>query len=175
MKEKITLVVFTLLLVASLMATTGIQSARAAIQEFHLYGSYLTGWGFSSTNMTSPGPTITVTVDDVVNLTLTNEDTGIYAPSHQFLLSYHNNSTPQAGDPLSPTFDQGQTIIYTFTANVTGTFTYYCKFHPSPMYGTFEITPVVPEFPSLMILSGFMAAVLIAVALRNTKIRKQLP
>ena len=169
------LIAITLLLGATLTATTGIQSARAAVQEFHLHGSYGTGWGFSSTTMMSPGPTITVTVDDVVNLTLTNEDTGIYAPQHQFLLSYHNSSTAQADDPVSPYIDPGQTIVFTFTANVTGTFTYYCTVHPSPMYGTFVVTPVVPEFPSLIILSCFMTAVLVAVALYNTKIRKQLP
>lgn len=159
----------------ALTSTAGIQSAKAATQEFHLYGSYVSGWGFSSAAMTSPGPTITVTVDDVVNLTLTNEDNGIYAPDHQFLLSYHNSSTAQAGDSFSPTFGPGQTIVFTFTANATGTFTYYCMVHPNPMYGTFVVTPVVPEFPSLIILSCFMTAVAVAVALYSTKIRKQLP
>jgi len=169
------LIAMTLLLAVALASTAGIQSARAAVQEFHLYGLSTSGWGFSSTTMDSPGPTITVTVDDVVNLTLTNEDNGLYAPDHQFLLSYENSSTPQAGDPVSPTFGAGQTIVFTFTANVTGTFTYYCVFHPSVMYGTFVVSPVVPEFPSLIILSCFMTAVLVAVALYNTKIRKQLP
>jgi FtsP/CotA-like multicopper oxidase with cupredoxin domain len=175
MKGRIILIAITLLLGVTLTVTPRIQSARAAVQEFHLYGLSTSGWGFSSGSETSPGPTITATVDDVVNLTLTNEDSGFYAPDHQFLLSYHNSSTAQAGDPLSPTFGAGQTIVFTFTANVTGTFTYYCAVHPSPMYGTFVVTPVVPEFPSLVILSCFMTAVLVAVALYNTKIRKQLP
>jgi plastocyanin len=174
MKGKIMLIVITLLLVMMLCATTRIQSARVAVQEFHLYGLSTSGWGFSSGSETSPGPTITVTVDDIVNLTLTNEDNGIYAPDHQFLLSYHNSSTAQAGDPVSSTFGAGQTIVFTFTANVTGTFTYYCVFHYTMMYGTFVVSPIVPEFPSLIILSCFMTAVLVAVALYNTKIRKQL-
>ena len=175
MKRRIMLIAITLLLAMTLAATTGIQSARAAVQEFHLYGSFASGWGFSSASMTSPGPTITVTVDDIVNLTLTNEDNGIYAPDHQFLLSYHNSSTAQVEDPVSPTFGPGQTIVFTFTANVTGTFTYYCMVHPNPMYGTFVVTSVVPEFPSVIILLCFMTAVVVAVALYNTKIRKQLP
>ena len=174
MKRKITLIAITFLLAMTLSATTGIQSARAAVQEFHLYGRSTSGWGFSSGSETIPGPTITVTVDDIVNLTLTNEDSGIYAPDHQFLLSYENSSTPQAGDPVSPTFGAGQTIVFTFTANVTGTFTYYCVFHYTMMYGAFVVSPIVPEFPSLIILSCFMAAVIVAVALYNTKIRKQL-
>jgi FtsP/CotA-like multicopper oxidase with cupredoxin domain len=174
MIRRIILIAITLLLGVTLTTTTGIQSARATVQEFHLYGSYASGWGFSSTTMNSPGPTITVAIDDVVNLTLTNEDTGIYAPNHQFLLSYHNSSVAQADDLVSPTIGPGQTIVFTFVANVSGTFTYYCMIHPNPMYGTFVITPAVPEFPSLIILSCFMTAILVTVALYNTKIRKQL-
>jgi len=175
MKRKIMLIAMALLLAVALASTAGIQSARAAVQEFHLYGLSTSGWGFSSGSETIPGPTITVTVDDLVNLTLTNEDSGLYAPDHQFLLSYENSSTPQAGDPVSSTFGAGQTIVFTFTANVTGTFTYYCVFHYTMMYGTFVVSTVVPEFPSLIILSCFMTTIIVAVALYNTKIRKQPP
>jgi hypothetical protein len=31
--------------------------------------------------------------------------------------------------------------VYTFVANQTGTFTYYCAFHPGGMHGTFIVSP----------------------------------
>jgi len=166
------LAVFLGLFAAAFVVAVGAQSVHAAVQEFHLYGSYTSGWGFSSGSLTSPGPTITVNEGDMVNLTLTNMDTGYYAPSHQFLLSYHNSSTPQSDDVVSPVFASGNTIIFSFTANVSGTFTYYCTVHPSPMYGTFVVKSAVPEFPSLIVLLGFMTIVVATVLLYRAKIQR---
>jgi FtsP/CotA-like multicopper oxidase with cupredoxin domain len=118
----------------------------SAVRNVSLYGSLSSGWGFTADNITSPGPTIVVALNDVVNLTITNVDAPSTYAYHRFLLSYENSSTPQAGDPLSDLIDPGQTVILTFTANVSGTFTYYCTHHPTPMYGTFIVTVVVPEF-----------------------------
>lgn len=154
------------------MIAAEVQSVHAAVQDFHLYGSYTAGWGFSPDSMTSPGPTITVNEGDVVNLTLTNEDTGLYAASHQFLLSYHNSSTPQSDDVVSPFIPSGQTIVFSFTANVSGTFTYYCTVHPLMMYGTFVVSGAVPEFPSFIVLSAFMTVAAVSAILYRTKIKR---
>jgi FtsP/CotA-like multicopper oxidase with cupredoxin domain len=161
------------LFVTTFVVAAEVQSVHAAVQDFHLYGYSTVGWGFSSSSMTSPGPTITVNEGDVVNLTLTNAD-DIYASPHQFLLSYHNGSTLQLGDVESPQFAGGETIVFSFTANVSGTFTYYCVFHPSMMYGTFIVTSAIPEFPSLMVLSDFMVVAVFAVALYSGKMKRSL-
>ncbi len=171
MKARSLFVLLLTLLVVTFAVASEVQGVHAAVQDFHLYGSYVSGWGFSSSSMTSPGPTITVNEGDVVNLTLTNEDS-VYASPHQFLLSYHNSSTLQSGDVESPQFAPGETIIFSFTANVSGTFTYYCVFHPSVMYGTFIVTSAIPEFPSLIVLAGFMVVAVVAVALYSGKIKR---
>jgi len=131
-----------------------VRGARAdSVRNFTLYGSYTSGWGFSADNITSPGPTISVTLNDVVNLTITNVDPANSYAAHRFLLSYENSSIPQSGDALSPQISPEQTIVFTFTANVSGTFTYYCTHHPTPMYGTFIVTPAIPEFQPLILLA----------------------
>jgi FtsP/CotA-like multicopper oxidase with cupredoxin domain len=132
------------------------------VRNFTLYGDYTAGWGFSADNITSPGPTITVDLNDVVNLTLVNLNTESWA-AHRFLLSYENSSTPQSGDALSPQIGPGETIIFTFTANVSGTFTYYCTHHTSPMYGTFIVIPPIPEFQPLILLAVLTACTLTVV------------
>ena len=171
---KVSLLVLLLVLpIATFAIAAEVQSVHAAVQDFHLYGSYASGWGFSPSSMASPGPTITVNEGDVVNLTLTNEDS-VYASPHQFLLSYHNSSTPQSDDAESPQVAPRETIIFSFTANVSGTFTYYCVIHPSMMYGTFIVTSAIPEFPSLIILSGFMVVAVFAVALYSGKMKRSL-
>jgi FtsP/CotA-like multicopper oxidase with cupredoxin domain len=158
-------------LTITLFLIASVGSTRAAVQDMHLYGSYVNGWGLTASSITSPGPTITVSLNDVVNLTLTNVDTGLYAPQHQFLLSYENSSTQQAGDAVSPVIDPGQTVVFSFTANVSGTFTYYCVFHYTTMFGTFIVTPAVPEYPSFLMLLGLMAAVTVAVLVRRNKVK----
>ncbi len=155
-----------ILILCAVMCGAGqvLKAQAATVRNFTLYGSYVSGWGFSASNITSPGPVIVVDLNDVVNLTLINVDTGYYAASHRFLLSYENSSTQHSGDVVSSDIGPGQTVVLTFTANVSGTFTYYCVFHPSPMYGTFIVTPAVPEFQPLIMLS-ILAACTMTVAL----------
>jgi len=148
-------------------------SARAAVQNLHLYGSYVNGWGFTASSMTTPGPTITIGLNDVVNLTLTNVDAGAYAPQHQFLLSYENSSTVQAGDVVSPVINPGETLVFTFTANVSGTFTYYCVFHYTVMYGNFVVTSAVPEYSFPLVLLGLVTTVSLLIFLRRNKIKNR--
>ncbi|HEY4675204.1 MAG TPA: PQQ-dependent sugar dehydrogenase [Candidatus Bathyarchaeia archaeon] len=106
----------------------------AAVVSLHLFGSSSSGWGLSQNNITIPGPTITVTKEDIVNLTLTSVD----FITHAFFVDYNGNRNPNTGEPRSPNF-QAATINYQFTANVTGTYTYYCVFHTGTMFGTFIV------------------------------------
>jgi glucose/arabinose dehydrogenase/plastocyanin len=105
-----------------------------AVDDVHLYGSSVSGWGFAQDNMATPGPTITVVREDTVNLSLTGVDTAV----HRFFVDYDGDGNPSAGEPASPNFQSG-TVSYEFTAGVAGSFTYYCQFHRSRMFGTFIV------------------------------------
>lgn len=131
------------------LATTLVLEARATTtRNFTLYGSIVQGgWSFTSTNFTSPGPTIVVEQGDTVNLTLVSSDGGV----HHFFVSYTNDTAPTGSDPQSTDFTS--TINYSFDAtNTVGTYTYRCYYHPSVMWGYFRVVPTgsIPEFELLM-------------------------
>jgi plastocyanin len=133
------------------VATAQIHNTKAATtRNFTLYGHYLQGWGFTASNITSPGPTIVVEQGDAVNLTLISND-GI---THRFFVSYTNATSPSSGDPQSPDFSA--TVNYQFVAsNTVGTYTYRCLYHYIAMWGYFKVVPTgsIPEFQPLIILS----------------------
>lgn len=110
---------------------------RATSASFGLY-TMTSGWGLSATSVTSPGPTLTVTQGDLVQLSLTGVDNAW----HDFFVDYNGNGVPDPslGEPLSPDF-KTQTISYSFTADLAGTFTYACKYHFKNAYGTFVVNP----------------------------------
>ncbi len=102
-----------------------------------LYGSALTGWGLDA-NATNPGPPLTVQYGDTVQLTLVSLDgAGV---NHNWFIDYDNNSAPSSGEPSSPTFTAGNSIVWTFTPERIGTFVYRCEVHPSSMMGLITIT-----------------------------------
>jgi hypothetical protein len=126
------------------------KAGAATTHNFTLYGSYVKGgWGFTSGNITSPGPKLVVEQGDTVNLTLISDD-GV---THHFFVSYTNLTTLSAGDPQSPDFSG--TVNYSFNAtNTIGTYTYRCYFHPTLMWGYFQVVPTgaIPEFTPLAML-----------------------
>jgi heme/copper-type cytochrome/quinol oxidase subunit 2 len=131
------------------LATTLVLEARATTtRNFTLYGSSVApGWGFIASNITSPGPTIVVEQGDTVNLTLTSNDHN----THQFFVSYTNDTSPIVNDPQSLAFST--MTAYSFTAtNTVGTYTYRCYYHPDLMWGYFKVVPTgsIPEFEPLM-------------------------
>jgi FtsP/CotA-like multicopper oxidase with cupredoxin domain len=152
--KRLLLMAFVVFLVGALGVQ--IRDARAATtRNFTLYGALGQGWGFTSSNITSPGPPIVVEQGDTVNLTLISND----GYTHQFFVSYTNASSPSSGDPQSPSFSG--TINYQFNAtNTVGTYEYRCSIHPSVMWGYFEVVPTgtIPEFEPLMMLSLLVAS-----------------
>jgi FtsP/CotA-like multicopper oxidase with cupredoxin domain len=136
--------------------TTQVLEARATTtRSFTLFGSSTQGWGFTSTSMTSPGPTIVVEQGDIVNLTLTSNDGGL----HRFFVSYTNASAPASGDPQSPDFLS--TINYKFNASDTvGTYKYGCYYHLNVMWGYFRVvaTGTIPEFQPFIMLTLLVAS-----------------
>lgn len=141
------------------VVTTQIHNAKAAsTRNFALYGSNAQGWGFTAANMTSPGPTIVVEQGDTVNLTLISE--GV---THRFFVSYTNTSSPGSGDPQSSDFTG--TVNFQFNASDTvGTYKYYCYYHPTVMWGYFQVMPTsaIPEFQPLIMLLLLVASTAVA-------------
>lgn len=161
MGKKPLLIVLAMFLVGVMSAAYTTPKVRAAtMRSFHLTGNYIKGW-----NNTIPGPTIMVEQGDTVNLTLTSNDV-----THRFFLSYHNSSTPQPGDSQSPNFTATRVYLFTVT-NTLGTYTYYCYYHPSVMYGLFRVVPTgsIPEFHVFVLLPLFMALTLLAAVLLRRK------
>ena len=109
----------------------------AAAVSISLYGDAGSGWGFTPTTITSPGPPITVSQFDQVNVRLE----GVDAARHNFYVDYNANNAPDpATEPVSPDFRNSTgPITYPFTANVVGVFTYYCEYHQGRMRGTFTV------------------------------------
>ncbi len=106
--------------------------AEAAQVAINLYGKTLAGWSTSPGTETNPGPTFTVNLGDDIRMTLTSEDPPIYG-GHAFWIDYNNNGIIDLGsEPSSPEFTAP--IMFAFTANVAGTFTYYCSIHSGPPY-----------------------------------------
>jgi FtsP/CotA-like multicopper oxidase with cupredoxin domain len=150
------------LFLAAVAATQVFNVKAATTRNFTLYGSYTSGWGFTATSLTSPGPTIVVEQGDNVNLTLISND-GL---AHSFFVSYTNASSPGSGDPWSEDFWGGMTVNFQFFAtNTVGTYKYHCFYHPDPMWGHFKVVPTgtIPEFQPLIMLSLLVAGTIVAV------------
>jgi FtsP/CotA-like multicopper oxidase with cupredoxin domain len=158
-----------IILFIAVFMTQTLEAKATTSRSFALFGHYTQGWGFSSTSITSPGPTIVVEQGDTVNLTLTSSD-GI---THRFFVSYTNASTPAPGDPQSPDFSSS-TINYQFNASSTvGTYTYRCFYHPGTMWGYFQVVPAgtIPEFQLLIMLTLLIAATAVFASVRKRKRR----
>jgi plastocyanin len=152
------------LLMVALASAFAVLPAHGSVDNFVLFGSASKGWGFTSDSMTSPGPTITVTQNDVVSLTLTSAD-GL---QHKFFIDYNGNGIPDAGEPTSAPFTT--TISLLINASVIGTFRYFCAFHPNIMYGTFTVTSATTQVstinftPATVLAIGTVGAVVAAAA-----------
>ncbi len=109
--------------------------SAGTVDRITLYGDALSGWGLNTTNITSPGPHLTVHYGDTVQLTLIAADSA----NHNWFIDYNNNSVPDNGEPSSPVFSRSNSIVWNFTANQLGTFAYRCEIHPSTMQGLITI------------------------------------
>jgi plastocyanin len=167
MNAKCTLTVVTAILLATAMLMQVHFTQATTTRYFTLYGDHLQGWGFTNTSITSPGPTITVEQGDTVNLTLISYD-GI---SHRFFVSYTNSSSWSSGDPESAAFSNSTNFQFV-TTNTTGTYKYFCVFHPDVMWGYFKVVPTggIPEFqPLAMLMLLFLSTGIVALVLRRKR------
>ncbi len=130
---------------ASLLAFPGPSSASVggappvistgAVENITLYGAALSGWGYSANNTTNPGPHLYVTYGDTVQLTLIAAD----GATHTWFIDYNNNTLPNSDEHNSPSFSQGNSILWSFIADRVGTYVYRCSVHPTGMTGLITI------------------------------------
>ena len=103
-----------------------------------LYGNAALGWGFNSTTITSPGPTLTVLLGYPVTLHLNGTD----APApHNWFIDYNNNNQTDVGEPKAQDFTGPGPRIFTFTPDQAGTFFYKCAYHSNRMFGLIRVVP----------------------------------
>ncbi len=99
--------------------------ARAA--TFTLYGSALSpsGWGFSPSTITNPGPTLTVSQGETVTLNLFSAD----GAPHTWCIDYDDSIDCGAGENESLQFSSTP-LVHTFVVvHTPGTFSYVCGVH----------------------------------------------
>jgi heme/copper-type cytochrome/quinol oxidase subunit 2 len=116
----------------------GANSPAAAV-SITLYGSFSApaGWGWAATNITNPGPTLTVHQGDVITFHLFSHD----AMTHLLVIDLDNSMTQNTGDQASASFTSGTVATnFTFTAATAGTFNYFCGIHPfTAMHGSLVV------------------------------------
>ncbi len=134
-----------------------------AAPTFVLYGSATSGWGFGSSNTTTPGPTLTVAQGQTVSLALYSAD----GQTHAFFVSYDGATTPSSGEPVSADFNSTLVPTFlTFTASQAGNFTYYCKYHSGTMKGPFTVTSSSsPSSPPSYTLYAAVIVVIVVIAI----------
>src|SRR6267143_1933534 len=132
--------------------------AHGTARTIVLVGNYLYGWNSSN-------PPITVYRGDSVSLALSSGD----GTQHQFVVDVDKDGkiAPTCPpDKCSNMFPPSAT--YSFTADFTGSYTYYCTYHPASMFGSFTVNG--PDFSvssnpsSLSIPQGSKANSTISVA-----------
>jgi len=104
-----------------------------------LYASSGNGWGFTSTNMTIPGPVIVVFAGERLSLTLFSVD----GEAHNFGVDYDGDGQSGPGEPISGSF--AGTAEYEFNAtSIPGSYAYRCLLHPGTMFGRFDVIQKSP-------------------------------
>ncbi|MCI4371296.1 MAG: hypothetical protein L3J78_01460 [Thermoplasmata archaeon] len=105
-----------------------------------LYGDQINGWGFNTTTIHSPGPTLIFLANTNVTFTLIAADS---APMHNFFIDYNGDRAPSPGEPKAMDFSAGNPVSVTFNLSTAGNFSYYCEYHSGRMWGTVLILGAV--------------------------------
>lgn len=128
-------------------AATASEPSPSLAVTFTLYGSATQGWGDSPSNMTTPGPTLTAYLNQSVTMVLYSADGG----DHEWFLDLNGNGVVDAGEPDSGPFNG--TTAFGFVPFILGIMVYRCAFHPTTMYGTFEVDVGDRTPPTVKIVS----------------------
>ncbi len=120
-------------------------AAATPAWTYTLYGSFAGGWGLTNTSaaITSPGPTLTVTTGDNLDLHLFAADNA----EHTWFIDVDNNSAHGTSEPISNPFSWSLGPVW-YNLSITlapGTYTYRCSVHPGTMWGEL-VVQAAPTF-----------------------------
>ncbi len=137
----------------SLATPRTIPQAHAA--PINLFGRVLTpgGWGFTSSTVANPGPTITTTPGASLSFNLFSGDSA----THQFCVDYeipadlvcNGNEVPSA---LFSSPTTAKVFAFTITS-IPGNYTYFCTIHQEGMIGT-----IIVKAPHDVAVSGISSS-----------------
>ena len=133
-------IVAAIVLASLLLGSVGFATpARGMSSPTYLFASRSTGWGFTNTSLTSPGPSLDVDVGEHVILNLTSLD----GRNHNWFIDYNNNSAVNANESYSDSGTFRGNLQYDFTVgNQTGTFVYRSRFAgDGNLWGTITVHP----------------------------------
>lgn len=139
-----------------------------------LYGSAESGsngWGFGPTNITFPGPTITVQQGDVIRFRLFSQD----AMAHTLVVDTDGDGVADTGEQSDPFSSSSQAVLFNYTAPTAGSITYFCGIHGSgTQRGTLVVEAPATGDNTLLIVGGLVAVVaVVAVAAAAMRMRKK--
>jgi len=123
------------------------------------------GWGFSNTSLTSPGPNLEVEVGEHVTLNLTSLD----GRNHNWFIDYNDNSVVDANESYSDSGTFRGNLQYDFTVgNQTGTFVYRSRFNgDGNLWGNITVRPagfLGGLLGNPLLLAGIVAVIVAIVA-----------
>lgn len=131
--------------------------------EITLYGSQVTGWGFTNNTTDKPGPVLYMRYGTNLTIHLISLDDP--RVDHTWFVDY-NRDESSTGEPSSALFNSTAPTTYVYTPDRSGNFTYRCSFHRTSMTGTIVILGNAPA-PSggfkIDLIPGIMVATIIAV------------
>ncbi len=174
-----------ILLLVALLAFSGLaglvprSSAAASPDPIKLYGSATLGWGFGPSNLTNPGPPITIPQGATVTFELFSED----GATHTFVIDLDGNGIVpgDSKDANSSAFGGAgnpAVINWTFTASAApGSYAYFCGVHLSAMKGTLVIQgsstpPAAPDYTiyaAAVVIIAIVAVVTVVLIRRRPK------
>ena len=139
--------------------------ATATESPTYLYANRSTGWGFSNTSLTSPGPNLEVEVGEHVTLNLTSLD----GRNHNWFIDYNGNSAVDANESYSDSGTFRGNLQYDFTVgNQTGTFVYRSRFNgDGNLWGNITVRPagfLGGLLGNPLLLAGIVAVIVAIVA-----------
>jgi len=142
------------ILLAALLAGTAFAAAAPApaaspsaaatpAWPYTLYGNSADGWGLTPSTLGKPGPTLTVTTGEALDLHLFSQD----GATHTWFVDVNNDSSVGASEPESTGFNSTTgPIWYNLTVTLApGTYTYRCSIHPGTMWGEL-VVQAAPTF-----------------------------
>lgn len=169
-RRKWLLIALMIVVVASAFAMPSTAGPRDGVAKptkavsITLHGSMTGGWGWAATNITSPGPPLSVDQGDVITFTLFSQD----STPHTLVIDLNGNGAKDAGDLESSAFSSPTTgVTFVYTASTAGTLQYYCGLHGvSIMKGTLTVrstsTPA-PAGDNTLLYAGIGIVVVVVV------------